>query len=68
MEESKSIKPGPPQNESGSDKEATSKETVADLEDDEKSSAGTQGEREAGVQSPDGSFDEKRETDDAGPM
>jgi hypothetical protein len=48
--------------------DATSKETVADLEDNEKSSAARQGERESGVQSPDGSFDEKKETDDAGPM
>jgi hypothetical protein len=48
--------------------DATSKETVADLEDNEKSSAGKQSERESNVQSPDGAFDEKKETDDAGPM
>jgi hypothetical protein len=48
--------------------DATSKETVADLEGNEKSSAARQGQRESDVRSPDGSFDEKRETDDAGPM
>lgn len=48
--------------------DATSKETVADLEHNEKSSAARQGERESGVRSPDGWFDEKKETDDAGPM
>jgi hypothetical protein len=64
MDESIGRKPGTPNQEP----DATSKETVADLEDNEKSSAGKHGERESDVRSPDGSFDEKRETDDAGPM
>jgi hypothetical protein len=51
------------------DAEATSKETLKDLEDNEKSSADKQGERkESEVASPDGAFDERKETDDAGPM
>ena len=64
MDESIGRKPGTPNQES----DATSKETVADLEDNEKSSATEQDERESGVRSPDGALDEKRETDDAGPM
>lgn len=64
MEESSGRKTETPEPES----DATSKQTVADLEDNEKSSADRQVERESGVQSPDGSFDEKKETDDAGPM
>ena len=64
MDESIGRKPGTPNKES----DATSKETVADLEDNEKSSATKQDERESAVRSPDGAFDEKRETDDAGPM
>jgi len=64
MDESVGRKPGTPNQES----DATSKETVADLEDNEKSSGARQGERETDVPSPDGSFDEKKETDDAGPM
>ncbi len=64
MEESIGRKPGTPNQES----DATSKETVADLEDNEKSSPAKQDERESSVRSPDGAFDEKRETDDAGPM
>ena len=64
MDESIGRKPATPNKES----DATSKETVADLDDNEKSSAASQGERQSGVRSPDGAFDEKRETDDAGPM
>ncbi|HEX3279772.1 MAG TPA: hypothetical protein VHR36_00960 [Pyrinomonadaceae bacterium] len=48
--------------------DATSKDTVADLDENEKSSGATEGERESDVHSPDGAFDEKKETDDAGPM
>ena len=64
MDESIGRKPNTPNKES----DATSRETVADLEDNEKSSATKHDERESGVRSPDGAFDEKRETDDAGPM
>ena len=64
MDESIGRKLGSPNQES----DATSKETVADLDDNEKSSAASQGERESSVQSPDGSFDDKKQTDDAGPM
>jgi hypothetical protein len=49
--------------------DATSKETLQDLENDEKPDAGEQGrEQESAVASPDGAFDEKKEIDDAGPM
>ena len=49
--------------------EATTRETLEDLENNEQSSSDNQGERnESDVASPDGAFDEKRETDDAGPM
>jgi len=48
--------------------DATSKETLKDLEDNEKSSAKQGGEKNSGVPSPDGGFDEREETDDAGPM
>ncbi|MEP6743585.1 MAG: hypothetical protein ABJB61_13890 [bacterium] len=49
--------------------DATSNETVSDLEEKEKPSSGEQGERtQSGVASPDGAFDEERETDKAGPM
>jgi hypothetical protein len=49
--------------------DATSKETLEDIEENEKSSVGKQGGgKESGVPSPDGGFDERKETDDAGPM
>jgi hypothetical protein len=65
MQESSGRKPETP--EPGSD--ATSKETLEDLKQNEKSSADKQGERkESDVASPDGAFDERKETDDAGPM
>jgi hypothetical protein len=51
------------------DSDATSKEMLKDLEDNEKSSTGKQDERkESSVPSPDGSVDDKKEPDDAGPM
>ncbi len=64
MDESIGRKLGTP----NQDSDATSKDTVADLEENEKSSAVRQGERESSLRSPDGAFDEKKETDDAGPM
>ena len=49
--------------------DATSKETVADLEDNEESSAVEPGNaNEADVPSPDGAFDGSDESKDAGPM
>ena len=51
------------------DSDATSKETVADLENNEKSSAAKEnGENESDVPSPDGAFDESKGNKDAGPM
>jgi len=64
MQESNDRRP-----DSGKEADATSKETLRDVEENENSSAGTEsGEAGAGVASPDGAFDEGRETDDAGPM
>ncbi|MEO7970608.1 MAG: hypothetical protein ABI698_04860 [bacterium] len=49
--------------------DATSKETLEDIEDNEKSSSAKQGAgQESGVPSPDGAFDESGEARDAGPM
>ncbi|MFN2500030.1 MAG: hypothetical protein ABR557_13185 [Pyrinomonadaceae bacterium] len=49
--------------------EATSKETLKDIEDNEKSSAAKQnGGQESDVPSPDGGFDESDESKDADPM
>jgi hypothetical protein len=49
--------------------DATSKETLEDIEDDEKTSAVRQDDgRESGVPSPDGAFEEGGESKDAGPM
>lgn len=65
MQESSGRKPETPEPES----DATSKETVADLEDSEKSSVAKQGGgNESDVPSPDGAFDESKENKDAGPM
>jgi hypothetical protein len=65
MQESSGRKTDIPEPES----DATSKETVADLEDNEKSSAAKQGSgNESDVPSPDGAFDESDESKDAGPM
>ena len=48
--------------------EATSKETLEDIEDNEKSSAAKQDGNESDVPSPDGAFDESDESKDAGPI
>ena len=64
MQESSGRKTESPEPES----DATSKETVADLEDNEKSSAAKQDGNESDVPSPDGTFDESKENKDAGPM
>jgi hypothetical protein len=65
MQESSGRKTEAPETES----DATSKETLEDIEDNEKSSSAKQGDdRESGVPSPDGAFDESGETNDAGPM
>jgi hypothetical protein len=64
MQESSGRKRETPNRES----DATSKDTVADLEENEKSSGAKQGESESDVHSPDGTFDERKELDDAGPM
>lgn len=49
--------------------DATSKETLEDIEDNEKaSSIKKSGGEESGVPSPDGAFDERGESKDAGPM
>ena len=49
--------------------DATSKETLEDIEDNEKSSSiKKNGGEESGVPSPDGAFDESGESKDAGPM
>lgn len=49
--------------------DATSKETLEDLENNEPSSSDKQGEqKESHVASPDGAFDESDEIKDAGPM
>jgi hypothetical protein len=51
------------------DSHATSKETLADIEDNEKSSSiKKNGGEESGLPSPDGAFDESGESKDAGPM
>ncbi|MEP6718117.1 MAG: hypothetical protein ABJB21_03190 [bacterium] len=58
-----------PANVANEREEATSKETLEDIEDNEKSSAAKQGGgNESDVPSPDGSFDESNENEDAGPM
>jgi hypothetical protein len=50
------------------DSEATSSETLSDVEEKEKvSDADHEGETSS-TPSPDGAFDEQRERDDAGPM
>ncbi|MGB7923734.1 MAG: hypothetical protein WCF57_10860 [Pyrinomonadaceae bacterium] len=52
----------------GEDSEATSSDTLSDVEEKEKvSDAGHEGETSS-APSPDGAFDESRERDDAGPM
>jgi len=48
--------------------DATSKETLEDIEDNEKSSGKQGGVKESGVPSPDGALDESGEIKDAGPM
>jgi hypothetical protein len=50
------------------DSDATSKETLEDIEDNEKSSAVNDGGRELDVPSPDGALDESGEAKDDGPM
>ena len=51
------------------DSDATSKETVADLENSEESSPAKQGGgNESDLPSPDGAFDESDESKDAEPM
>ncbi len=47
--------------------DATSKETLSDIKQSEKGSGSSGGDRDPGP-SPDGAFDEERETDKAGPM
>jgi hypothetical protein len=47
--------------------DATSDETLSDIEETEKDSASATTRQDPGP-SPDGAFDEKKETDDAGPM
>nr|ADC36124.1 hypothetical protein [uncultured bacterium 253] len=65
MRESSGGKTKTPETES----DATSKETLEDIEADEKSSAVAQDdEGDSGVPSPDGAFGESGETKDAGPM
>jgi hypothetical protein len=49
------------------DSEATSKETLKDLEDSEAASSADDSDLDPGP-SPDGAFDESDETKDAGPM
>jgi hypothetical protein len=51
----------------GEDSEATSKETLSDLEESEENSGSSSSEIDPGP-SPDGSFDESDELKDAGPM
>ena len=51
------------------DSDATSKETLEDIEGNEKSSTMDQdGGRESDVVSPDGAFDERGESKETGPM
>jgi hypothetical protein len=51
------------------DSDATSKETVADVTDDEKSdNSSNQSAPDSSVPSPDGALDEKDERDDAAPV
>jgi len=47
--------------------DATSDETLSDIEETEKDSVSVSTGQDPGP-SPDGTFDEKKETDDAGPM
>jgi hypothetical protein len=49
------------------DSEATSKETLSDVQENEKSSGSTADKHDSGP-SPDGAFDESDEIKDAGPM
>jgi hypothetical protein len=57
-----------PANVANEREEATSKETLEDIADNEKSSATQGGGNESDVPSPDGAFDESKENKDAGPM
>ena len=51
------------------DSDATSKETLEDIEDDEKSSALEQeGGQQSSVPSPDGAFEDSGESKETGPM
>lgn len=52
----------------GEDSEATSSETLSDLEEKEKVSDSKHEGEASPAPSPDGAFDENRERDDAGPM
>jgi len=63
MQESTGRKTETPKSES----DATSKETLEDIEDDEKSSA-LEGGQESGVPSPDGAFEDSGESKETGPM
>lgn len=49
------------------DSDATSKETLADVRENEKQSGSTADSHDSGP-SPDGAFDESKESKDAGPM
>lgn len=51
----------------GSNSEATSKELLSDVEDVEKNTGSSSSELDPGP-SPDGAFDERDESKDAGPM
>ena len=65
MQESTGRKTETPKSES----DATSKETLEDIEDNENSSALEQdGGQEAGVPSPDGAFEDSGESKETGPM
>jgi hypothetical protein len=64
MQDSNARKPDEPI--SGSD--ATSKETLEDLEESEQDSESKDAPSESDVPSPDGVDDESRKADDAGPM
>jgi hypothetical protein len=57
----------PEQNAAGEDSEATSKETLNDLEETEEDSGSSSSATDPGP-SPDGAFDEGNELKDAGPM
>ena len=70
MQEAKDQKPtgtakGTPQTE---DSEATSSETLSDIEEKEKVSDAKREGEASSTPSPDGAFDESREREDAGPM